>query len=447
MTCDGLTSVMEEIKPQIMSTVPYGLKLLAEQDKGIEALRRCDYVSATGSQTPDDLGDRLVERGVNLSIFMGSYVSNPALSMVPSLQEHCVGRNVVLSVRQHTGQKTTRPGTTYAPPPPMINNIWPKPIGDGTFEFVYLKGYPTKNISNSDDPPDSYHSKDIFVPHTTIPNAWKFITRIDDRVTLLNGEKVLPLPIEGRIRRHPLVREAIVFGIGMSVPGLLLFRAEAARDMADYSFLDEVYSVIVEANKSAESFSQISRDMVVPLPADAQYPLTDKGSIIRARTYKMFEKEIEKAYQNMEGTLEGENVLDIPGLEKYLVNLSGEILGSSSLADTSDDFFAHGMNSLQAIQMRGRLLRHLELGGNGKHVSQNVVFEQGNVANLAKHLNEIRIGATSGKEKPIALMKEFSVKYAVRPIAREPSNPEPAKNVIVSRSAHHRNLTSTLTHF
>lgn len=77
MTCDGLTSVMEKIKPQVMSTVPYALKLLAEQEKGIQALLRCDYVSATGSQTPDDLGDRLVGRGVNLSVFMGSCVFSP----------------------------------------------------------------------------------------------------------------------------------------------------------------------------------------------------------------------------------------------------------------------------------------------------------------------------------------------------------------------------------
>jgi long-subunit acyl-CoA synthetase (AMP-forming) len=28
-----------------------------------------------------------------------------------------------------------------------------------------------------------------------------------------NGEKVLPLPIEGRIQQYPLVKEAVVFGI------------------------------------------------------------------------------------------------------------------------------------------------------------------------------------------------------------------------------------------
>lgn len=56
------------------------LKLLSEQENGIEALKSCEQVIFTGSQCPDDLGDCLVERGVNLASLMGSYV--------PSLRFH-----------------------------------------------------------------------------------------------------------------------------------------------------------------------------------------------------------------------------------------------------------------------------------------------------------------------------------------------------------------------
>ena len=108
--------------------------------------------------------------------------------------------------------------------------IWMKPVGADLYECVYLAGHPALTASNSDEPPGSYHSRDVFTPHPTIPDRWKYITRLDDRLTLVNGEKVLPLPIEGSIKQSPLVQEAVVIGVGKSAPGLLIFRSDEARN-------------------------------------------------------------------------------------------------------------------------------------------------------------------------------------------------------------------------
>ena len=43
-----------------------------------------------------------------------------------------------------------------------------KPSGDGTYETIFLKGLPTLVASNSDNPPGSFHSKDLFILHATI---------------------------------------------------------------------------------------------------------------------------------------------------------------------------------------------------------------------------------------------------------------------------------------
>jgi hypothetical protein len=142
-----------------------------------------------------------------------------------------------------------------------------------------------KSISISSDPPNSTHRSVLFIAHPIIPHAWKFIGRADDRVTLLNGEKVLPLPIEGRIVQDPLVREAIVFGVDQAVPGLLLFRADdvKVKHLSNEDFIDQVWSTIQDANGKAESFSQIGREMVVVLGADVKFPCTDKGTFKRAQ--------------------------------------------------------------------------------------------------------------------------------------------------------------------
>lgn len=52
--------------------VPYVLKLLGETEEGIQTLANFEAVSFAGAAVPDDLGDRLVEAGVNLISFYGT---------------------------------------------------------------------------------------------------------------------------------------------------------------------------------------------------------------------------------------------------------------------------------------------------------------------------------------------------------------------------------------
>jgi hypothetical protein len=77
-----------------------------------------------------------------------------------------------------------------------------KPISETEplYECVYLAGYPALTTSNLDDPPGSFYSKDVFAPYPTILGRWKYISRLDDRVTLVNSEKVLPLSMEGYVK-------------------------------------------------------------------------------------------------------------------------------------------------------------------------------------------------------------------------------------------------------
>jgi acyl-coenzyme A synthetase/AMP-(fatty) acid ligase len=68
----NLITVMEHARPEVIYTVPYALKLLAESEQGIQALQDCKLVSSSGSQIPDDLGDRLVDNGIQLVSQWGS---------------------------------------------------------------------------------------------------------------------------------------------------------------------------------------------------------------------------------------------------------------------------------------------------------------------------------------------------------------------------------------
>ena len=74
LTSTNLTATIEAIHPEVILSVPYGLKLIAENQRGIEALKACKIVSFAGSGCPDELGDYLTNQGIKLVGGFGAYV-------------------------------------------------------------------------------------------------------------------------------------------------------------------------------------------------------------------------------------------------------------------------------------------------------------------------------------------------------------------------------------
>lgn len=299
------------------------------------------------------------------------------------------------------------------PPPHVLPYITFQPIGENKFECVILDGHKAKVMSNSDDPPNSWHTSDIFEPHPTIPNAWKSIGRLDDRITLLNGEKVLPVSIEGRIRQHALVREAVVFGIDREIPGLLIFRASGTKGLSDEEFLDQVWPTVEYANGFAEAFSQITREMIAIIDEDVEYPLTDKSSIKRGLVYREFASVIEAVYAAAETGQRVQNLqLSVPELEAWIVKTIRTL--GCFVEDPGSDFFSAGMDSLQAINVRSLILKNIDLGGHDSELASMVVFDCGNAERLARRLHALRMGADieEDKESAVSEMEALILKYS-----------------------------------
>jgi acyl-coenzyme A synthetase/AMP-(fatty) acid ligase len=66
VTRQNLIEAMSVARPKLLCAVPYVLKLLAETADGMKALSATELVIYAGSSCPDDLGDQLVENGINL---------------------------------------------------------------------------------------------------------------------------------------------------------------------------------------------------------------------------------------------------------------------------------------------------------------------------------------------------------------------------------------------
>lgn len=302
-------------------------------------------------------------------------------------------------------------------------------ITTGIYECVVLDGLPTKTTFNSDDPPNSFRTRDTFVKHPTMPDAWKYLGRLDDRVTLVNGEKVLPIPYEHRIRQSDLVQECLVFGVSRAFPGVLIFPSAHAGDKTSKELLDLLWPVIEDANSKAEKFGHVSREMVAIMPVGTEYPRTDKGTPIRAACYKHFEKEIEEAYQRFESPgNEDRLALDIPELQAYLLTLLAERVGIQGVT-AETDFFAAGMDSLQAIMARAHIVRELDIGG--KTLGQNVVFDYPSVQRLSGYIHSLRTGTELVEVSEEQVMKDLVAKYSTFD-SFKPGNQVPDGEVVVS---------------
>lgn len=70
-TRETVTKALELSHPEAFYTVPYILKLLAEEQIGINLLKCCKMVAFSGSSCPDELGNELVNQGVYLGSLFG----------------------------------------------------------------------------------------------------------------------------------------------------------------------------------------------------------------------------------------------------------------------------------------------------------------------------------------------------------------------------------------
>lgn len=377
LTATSIVSALEASQPESVQGVTYLLQLLVDSPRGLDALRKATLVTYGGCACPDELGDRLVAEKVK---FAGSF-----------------GLTEAGLVAESISRPADDPYWNYLK---FFDNIrpfvWMKPISDDLFECVYLSGHPALTTCNSNEPPGSFHSRDVFTPHPTIPDRWKYVSRLDDRITLINGEKVLPLPIEGTIKQSPLIQEAVMVGLGKTVPGLLVFRSREAKMFSTADMLDLIGPVIDDANSRAEGFSQISRDMIEILPMEAVCPCTDKGSMIRAQVYAKYADVIESMYTKMDAPVDsGTMQLDLSQTEEHLIQLCKEEL-NFPVSSVETDFFAAGMDSLKAIHFRRLILRDFRIEDT-KSIGQNVVFETGTIARLAQHIHDVQ----SGQETPL----------------------------------------------
>ena len=385
LTRQNLLNVITQHDFEIFYGVPYALKLLSESEDGIRALAAMKMVMFGGSACPDALGDTLAERRVNLISHYGTTETGQLMT-----SSRPPGDKAWNYVRVHDKLR------------PYIR--WEE-RGANLYELVVLPGWPSKVATNRDD--GSYATKDLFEPHPTITDAWKYSARLDDTIILMNGEKAVPIALEQAVRALPQVREGIVFGSGRSRLGMLV----VPMSLGDH-VIEAIWPTVGNENKKSPAYAQVSREMIGMLPHDTALPQTEKGTTIRQAFYQKFKHEIQEIYDRVERSTGGELFLDESETRSFLRNEVYQLLPKEDVHDLEDDtdLFSLGVDSLQSTRLRDSILRQIQL--NQHPLTQNVVFEHPSIALLASEIIRIR---DSGESKVTVItqhMEHLVTKYS-----------------------------------
>ena len=376
------------------SSVPYVLQMLAAEDEGLRILREMELVGVGGAALPQDVGNDLVQKGINLVSRFGSAECGFLMS----------------SHRAYSTDKEWQYLRSDASSPLKFEQQ-----EDGLAELVILPSWPHMAKRNRED--GSYATADLFAPHSTIPNAWKYHSRADSQLTLITGKKFDPAPLEDAISTSPLLDDALIFGNGQQIPGALLFRNASSYELTEDKLLSAIWPLIERLNAESQGHTRLSKSMLTVMPNDAPgLEKSSKGTILRRQAEKRFSLEIARAYvtdpdipANGLHSITQQEVSD-EEVPTAVLQIIQRVLGTSNSIPVEGDLFSLGVDSSHCMQIRA-LLQSQILPSTAARLPLNVVYDWGTIRRLSKYLVSLRKGQKMQAEDETQLMRDLVQEY------------------------------------
>lgn len=198
-----------------------------------------------------------------------------------------------------------------------------------------------------------YSMKDLYSKHPSKEGLWRYRGRADDIIVFSNGEKMNPLTAEARINNHEMIDSALVLGHGRFQSALLIEPANNSLTQHERrELLHIIWDTVEQANQIIEAHGRISKSLVMFTLPEKPMLRAGKGTIQRKLTLDAYAKEIEELYSTADihelPTIELDT-RDLKSLCNALAKMTYDHLGAA--IDHDSDFFEHGLDSLQTINL------------------------------------------------------------------------------------------------
>lgn len=400
------------------TSVPYILQMIvadANSDTGsfssLGFLQEMDLVGVGGAALPPTVGEALVSNGVKLVSRFGSAECGFLLS---SHRKYAQDREWSYLRADPTLQPDYY---DFEPQAPQDGDS-----GPALFEFVVKPEWPHRGKTNRPD--GSFATADLFERHPTIPHAWRYHSRADAQITLVNGKKFDPAPVEGELLASAVgkrvLEDVMIFGTGREVPGMLLIPRWDPSYVSDEQLVDDVWPTIDKMNSETQSHARVGRDGIVVVRSKDDealaLPKSSKGTILRGQAERMFADDIEKAYGDRTPVVR--QPVDIPDsmVMEELIMLFDDVLGRH-LSPTVD-LFAQDVDSIACSQLRKRISQRF-FPSSDITLPLNIIYDQGTVERISRYILRCRMsgvavvpdGPTDDEASQHELMLDLVEKY------------------------------------
>lgn len=397
MSADLATEVLSTSKPSAALFPPSILEDMTKSPASMKELSNLKYVFYAGAPLSPDAGNKIIEH-TRLVNWIGSSEAGYLPTLLPENKEDWM----------------------YFEWNPSYG-IEMQPVGEGYSELVIQRpaNVDCHAIFHTMPYSSDYHTKDLFAPHPTRPNLWKYVGRHDDVLVLSNGEKLNPITMEKIIEGHNLVSRALVVGQSRFQTALLIEPnwSQWSQDMPAREFIERIWPAVKEANQAGPAHGRIMKSKIGVASQSKPFKTTPKGSTKRRQTVEDYAEDIDMIYAETED--EGVNFVlaedtDLSTIAMYLRSTVSHLLESSSLMDKTD-FYAAGLDSLQTMHLsnalRGALQSHRSFDGS-RSISTQDVYSNPTVELLSRHVHGIIHGSVessiSRTEKINALLDKYT---------------------------------------
>ena len=354
----SIAALIQDSGAKALLTVPSILEEIESLpgNKGHEVLRRLDFVAVGGGLPKGSTGERLQSAGVRLINQYGATETGPLTPFfVPGkgynwrrlrLRSDTLGPLQVRLDRVDT--------EIYQPEHSQSDS------GDSESERSYTYKLSMRPFGWLErfELQDLVVTRREYSPDSDIGQLdFSIAGRTDDLICLATGEKVRPTILESLLKQQESVKDATAFGDQQFELGVIVESVKAIDHDEVESFKASIWPVIEEAGRQMDAHARIMSPAAILVVRPGALPRSDKGTILRNAVAKKFAEEIAGVYCNLEANPDTPP-LDLSSPQSSIRALVTEIAdwqahGSEWLDD--DDFFARGMDSLQATQLR-RLL-------------------------------------------------------------------------------------------
>ncbi|KAI2464413.1 putative NRPS-like enzyme [Annulohypoxylon bovei var. microspora] len=378
VTAQGLVDALKQTPVDTAVLVP---SVVAELAQNPELLDYCagqlKLILYIGGDLPQAIGDRVAEK-IRLRCQWGATEVGIPQQLIPTE----LGLSDWHHIRIH----------------PCTGAVFDK-VADGTYELVIRRDealadtQPTFSMRGLDKLEKEYRTKDLFEPHPTVTDAWRWRARADDIIVFLNGERANPVSMEQHIvARNPELGGVLVIGSQRFQAALLIepvCQTTPLTTANQAALIEHIWPSVEEANKTAPAHARIEKTMILVTTADRPLIRAGKGTIQRSASLAQYVADIDKLYADADAIPDDEGVdesLKIDNPDTVMARIRENVSTIMDCLDIDDStgFFDRGMDSLQAL----RLTRALRRALHRPHIALSTVYQNPTITQLTSALLE-----------------------------------------------------------